>query len=203
MSGGSQRRLVIRRADMCRASPCQIPGSRPAKRRPVLAIQPGPSKDSRLPAASGVPEDSVVNVAALVTLDKTDPPPRRARFLCIADTQISPICMLFGSYRHGQVGAPIGGSRSRLVTVIGALVIAFSDLDGEEPSEGDPVAAGCMTSTYGAVAVAGSMSMASRTSHRRTVIWLLLAGASRISIRPSPLFLYQPLSSLRFWSLAE
>lgn len=71
-------------------------GSRPAKRRPVLVIQSGPFNASRLnttitavitsntglaampgnvfvPAtSSGLPKDSVVNVTALVTLDKTD-----------------------------------------------------------------------------------------------------------------------------------
>jgi mRNA interferase MazF len=71
-------------------------GSTPAKRRPVLIVQAGPYNDSRLntalaavitsntglaampgnvfvPAiASGLPRDSVVNVTALITLDKTD-----------------------------------------------------------------------------------------------------------------------------------
>ena len=71
-------------------------GSRPAKRRPVLVIQSGPFNASRLnttiaavitsntglaatpgnvflPAASaGLPKDSVVDVTALVTLDKND-----------------------------------------------------------------------------------------------------------------------------------
>lgn len=71
-------------------------GSRPAKRRPVLVIQSDPYNRSRLatvlvavltsntrlaaapgnvfvPAAStGLPRDSVVNVTALVTLDKDD-----------------------------------------------------------------------------------------------------------------------------------
>lgn len=71
-------------------------GSRPAKRRPVLVIQSAPYNDSRLatvlaavitsntalatmpgnvflPAvATGLPRDSVLNVTALVTLNKTD-----------------------------------------------------------------------------------------------------------------------------------
>ena len=71
-------------------------GSRPAKRRPVLVVQSDPYNASRLatvlaavvtsntalatmpgnvflPAAvTGLPRDSVVNVTALVTLDKTD-----------------------------------------------------------------------------------------------------------------------------------
>jgi mRNA interferase MazF len=71
-------------------------GSRPAKRRPVLIIQSNPFNTSRLntiiaavitsdtalaampgnvflPAAvSSLPKDSVVNVTALVTLNKTD-----------------------------------------------------------------------------------------------------------------------------------
>jgi mRNA interferase MazF len=71
-------------------------GSRPAKRRPVLVISAGTYNRSRLatilvavitsntalatmpgnvfmPATvSGLPRDSVVNVTALVTLDKTD-----------------------------------------------------------------------------------------------------------------------------------
>ncbi len=71
-------------------------GNRPAKRRPVLVIQSSSYNESRLatvlvavitsttalatmpgntflPAAvTGLPRDSVVNVTALVTLDKTD-----------------------------------------------------------------------------------------------------------------------------------
>ncbi|MBV9382071.1 MAG: type II toxin-antitoxin system PemK/MazF family toxin [Streptosporangiaceae bacterium] len=71
-------------------------GSKPAKRRPVLIIQADPFNASRLnttiaavissntalavmpgnvflpAAASGLPKDSVVNVTALVTLDKAD-----------------------------------------------------------------------------------------------------------------------------------
>lgn len=71
-------------------------GSRPAKRRPVLVVQADPYNASRLatvlaavitsntalaampgnvflPAAvTGLPRDSVVNVTALVTLNKTD-----------------------------------------------------------------------------------------------------------------------------------
>lgn len=71
-------------------------GSRPAKRRPVLVVSADAYNESRLatvlvavvtsntalaampgnvflPAnASGLPRDSVVNVTALVTLDKTD-----------------------------------------------------------------------------------------------------------------------------------
>src|ERR1035437_3666552 len=70
-------------------------GSRPAKRRPILVIQSDPFNVSRLSttvaavitsntglaampgnvllpaAASGLPHDSVVNVTALMTLDKT------------------------------------------------------------------------------------------------------------------------------------
>ena len=85
------RRSEIYWADLGTAS-----GSRPAKRRPVLVIQSNPYNDSRLatalvaaitsntslatmpgnvflPAsASGLPRDSVVNVTALVTLNKTD-----------------------------------------------------------------------------------------------------------------------------------
>lgn len=71
-------------------------GSRPAKRRPVLIVQSDPYNTSRLATvlavvitsntdvaampgnvflpsvASGLPRDSVVNVTALVTLDKDD-----------------------------------------------------------------------------------------------------------------------------------
>ncbi len=71
-------------------------GSRPAKRRPVLIVQSDPYNTSRLatvlgavitsntalaampgnvflPAAlTGLPRDSVVNITALVTLNKTD-----------------------------------------------------------------------------------------------------------------------------------
>jgi mRNA interferase MazF len=88
--------LVIHRGSICWADLGEPRGSRPAKRRPVLVIQANAFNDSRLnttlaavitpstglaavpgnvflPAASsGLPQDSVVNVTALVTLDKTD-----------------------------------------------------------------------------------------------------------------------------------
>ena len=87
---------MIRRGSICWADLGEQRGSRPAKRRPVLVIQADPYNASRLnttltavitsntglaampgnvfvPAASsGLPKDSVVNVTALVTLDKTD-----------------------------------------------------------------------------------------------------------------------------------
>jgi mRNA interferase MazF len=88
--------LVIRRGSICWADPGEPQGSRPAKRRPVLIIQADPFNASRLnttlaavitsntglaampgnvflPAtSSGLPKDSVVNVTALVTLNKAD-----------------------------------------------------------------------------------------------------------------------------------
>jgi mRNA interferase MazF len=88
--------VVIRRGSICWADLGEVRGSRPAKRRPVLVIQADPFNSSRLnttlaavitsntalaampgnvfvPAtSSGLPKDSVVNVTALVTLDKTD-----------------------------------------------------------------------------------------------------------------------------------
>jgi len=87
---------VIRRGSICWADLGEARGGRPAKRRPVLIIQSDPFNASRLkttlaavitsntglaampgnvflPAtSSGLPKDSVVNVMALVTLDKTD-----------------------------------------------------------------------------------------------------------------------------------
>jgi mRNA interferase MazF len=87
---------VTERGSICWADLGEARGSRPAKRRPVLVIQSDPFNASRLgstvaavitsdtalaampgnvflPAAvSGLPRDSVVNVTALVTLDKTD-----------------------------------------------------------------------------------------------------------------------------------
>jgi mRNA interferase MazF len=87
---------VTRRGSICWADLGEASGSRPAKRRPVLVIQSDPFNTSRLntiiaavitsstalaampgnvflPAAvSGLPKDSVVNVTALVTLNKTD-----------------------------------------------------------------------------------------------------------------------------------
>jgi mRNA interferase MazF len=87
---------VIQRGSIWWADLGNARGSRPAKRRPVLVIQSGPFNASRLnttitavitsntglaampgnvfvPAtSSGLPKDSVVNVTALVTLDKTD-----------------------------------------------------------------------------------------------------------------------------------
>jgi mRNA interferase MazF len=86
---------VIQRGSIWWADLGETRGSRPVKRRPVLVIQSGPFNASRLnttiaavitsntglaalpgnvflPAASsGLPQDSVVNVTALVTVDKT------------------------------------------------------------------------------------------------------------------------------------
>lgn len=88
--------MVIERGSVHWADLGDAVGSRPAKRRPVLVIQSDPYNRSRLatvlvavltsntrlaaapgnvfvPAAStGLPRDSVVNVTALVTLDKDD-----------------------------------------------------------------------------------------------------------------------------------
>jgi mRNA interferase MazF len=88
--------VVIRRGSICWADLGEPRGSGPAKRRPVLVIQADPYNASRLattlatvitsntglaampgnvfvPAtSSGLPKDSVVNVTALITLDKTD-----------------------------------------------------------------------------------------------------------------------------------
>ncbi|HLK00219.1 MAG TPA: type II toxin-antitoxin system PemK/MazF family toxin [Streptosporangiaceae bacterium] len=88
--------MVIQRGDICWADLGEPSGSKHAKRRPVLVVQANSYNASRLntaltavissntglavlpgnvfiPAAiSGLPRDSVVNVTALVTLDKTD-----------------------------------------------------------------------------------------------------------------------------------
>jgi mRNA interferase MazF len=93
---GSPGRLVIQRGSIWWADLGEPHGSKPAKRRPVLIIQSAPFNASRLntvvaavitsstalaampgnvflPAGlTGLPKDSVVNVTALVTLDKTD-----------------------------------------------------------------------------------------------------------------------------------
>lgn len=87
---------MIHRSSVCWADLGEPRGSRPAKRRPVLVIQSDPFNASRLAtvvaavitsntalatmpgnvflpaAASGLPRDSVVNVTAIVTLDKSD-----------------------------------------------------------------------------------------------------------------------------------
>jgi mRNA interferase MazF len=87
---------VTKRGDVCWADVGEPRGSRPAKRRPVLVIQSDAYNASKLnttlvaviasntglavmpgnvflPAtASGLPRDSVVNITALVTLDKSD-----------------------------------------------------------------------------------------------------------------------------------
>jgi mRNA interferase MazF len=87
---------VIQRGSICWTDLGEARGSRPAKRRPVLVIQSDPFNASRLNtiiaavitsntamaampgnvfvpvAVSGLPKDSVVNVTALVTLNKTD-----------------------------------------------------------------------------------------------------------------------------------
>jgi mRNA interferase MazF len=88
--------MVIKRGSVCWADLGEPAGSRPAKRRPVLVVQANPYNESKLatiiaavitsntgvaampgnvflPAAAvGLPRDSVVNVTALVTLNKTD-----------------------------------------------------------------------------------------------------------------------------------
>lgn len=90
------------RGSICWADLGEAHGSKPAKRRPVLVVQASSFNASRLnttiaaiitsntalaampgnvflPAvASGLPKDSVVNVTALVTLDKTDLEPPAA-----------------------------------------------------------------------------------------------------------------------------
>jgi mRNA interferase MazF len=81
---------VTERGSICWADLGEARGSKPARRRPVLVIQSGPFNaiaavitsntalaampgNVFLPAAvSGLPKDSVINVTALVTLDKTD-----------------------------------------------------------------------------------------------------------------------------------
>ncbi|WP_116953044.1 type II toxin-antitoxin system PemK/MazF family toxin [Jiangella endophytica] len=88
--------MVIARGDLYWADLGAPRGSRPAKRRPVLIVQADPYNASRLAttlavvvtsntaraelpgnvflpaAATGLPRDSVVNVTALVTVDKRD-----------------------------------------------------------------------------------------------------------------------------------
>jgi mRNA interferase MazF len=88
--------LVITRGDIHWADLGDVNGSRPAKHRPVLVVQSALYNESRLatvivavitsntamatmpgnvflPAAvTGLPRDSVVNVTALVTLNKDD-----------------------------------------------------------------------------------------------------------------------------------
>jgi mRNA interferase MazF len=87
---------VTSRGNICWTDLGEARGSKPAKTRPVLVVQADPFNDSRLnttiaavissntalatmpgnvflPATvSGLPKDSVVNVTALVTLDKAD-----------------------------------------------------------------------------------------------------------------------------------
>ena len=88
--------MVISRAEIYWADLGPPSGSRPAKRRPVLVIQADPYNASRLAtvlaavitsntalatmpgnvflpaAATGLPRDSVVNITALVTLNKNN-----------------------------------------------------------------------------------------------------------------------------------
>lgn len=87
---------MISRAELYWADLGAPGGSRPAKRRPVLVIQSDPYNASRIAtvltavvtsntalaampgnvflpaAATGLPRDSVVNITALITLNKTD-----------------------------------------------------------------------------------------------------------------------------------
>ncbi len=88
--------MVIERGDIYWAELAPPVGSRPAKRRPVLVVQADEYNASRLAtvlaavvtsntalatmpgnvflpdSATGLPRDSVVNVTALVTLNKSD-----------------------------------------------------------------------------------------------------------------------------------
>lgn len=88
--------MVNERGDLCWADLGPAAGSRPAKRRPVLVIQGDSFNASRLPtvlvvvitsntalaampgnvflpaSTTGLPRDSVVNVTAVVTLNKSD-----------------------------------------------------------------------------------------------------------------------------------
>jgi mRNA interferase MazF len=88
--------VVIERGGVHWADLGDAEGSRPAKHRPVLVIQADPYNASRLAtvlvavitsntklatapgnvfvptSATGLPKDSVVNVTALITLNKTD-----------------------------------------------------------------------------------------------------------------------------------
>jgi mRNA interferase MazF len=88
--------VVIQRGSICWADLGEPRGSKPAKRRPVLVIQADPYNASRLnttvaavitsntglaampgnvfvpTTSSGLPKDSVVNITALVTLNKAD-----------------------------------------------------------------------------------------------------------------------------------
>ena len=87
---------MTERGSICWADLGEARGSKPAKRHPVLVIQSDPFNASLLNttiaavitsntalaampgsvflpvAVSGLPKDSVINVTALVTLDKTD-----------------------------------------------------------------------------------------------------------------------------------
>jgi mRNA interferase MazF len=100
------------RGDVCWADLGEPKGSKPGKRRPVLVIQSDAYNSSKLgttlaavitsntalaampgnvflPAvASGLPEDSVLNVTALATLDKTDLDPPIGRLPSSLMTQI-------------------------------------------------------------------------------------------------------------------
>src|SRR3984957_5885498 len=100
------------RGDVCWADPGEPKGSRPAKRRPVLVIQADPYNTSKLgttlvavitsntalaampgnvflPAvASGLPKDSVLNVTALVTVDKAGLAPPVSRLPVALMTEI-------------------------------------------------------------------------------------------------------------------
>lgn len=95
--------MVIERGEVYWADLGTASGSRPAKRRPVVVVSGDAYNASRiatvlvavitsntelaampgtvfLPAkATGLPRDSVVNVTALATLDKTDPEERTGK----------------------------------------------------------------------------------------------------------------------------
>jgi len=100
------------RGDICWADLGEPRGSRPAKRRPVLVVQADAYNASKLSAtlvavitsntalaampgnvflpavASGLPKDSVLNVTALVTVDKSDLDPPVGRLPISLMTEI-------------------------------------------------------------------------------------------------------------------
>jgi mRNA interferase MazF len=102
----------VSRGDVCWADLGEPTGSKPAKRRPVLVIQADPYNASKLrttlaavitsstalaampgnvfiPAvASGLPKDSVLNVTALITVDKADLDPPVGRLPSSLMTEI-------------------------------------------------------------------------------------------------------------------
>ena len=129
---------MIHRGGIYWADLGETSGSKPAKRRPVLVIQSRPFNASRLSttlvavitsntrlatmpgnvfvpaAATGLPRDSVVNITALVTLDRPTSAPRPATCLIPSWTTSTADCA--GCFPGSE--SPISGGESKMSPLV-------------------------------------------------------------------------------------